>query len=141
MADIYSNLRAALETHLTNISGIPDIAYESVAYEPTVGTSFVECKFRPTIRRPAVRGLNPQQRYQGVFSVTCYTPEGTGPAAADDLAKKVIDAFEATTDISYTNSDPETFILSIEYAEREQGFVDSPWYHVRVSIGWYIYHL
>lgn len=139
MASIYNDIRAALETHLSNVSGIPSVAYENVLFDPTTGTSYLKVMYIPTERRPAVRGLNPQQRYQGVFSVVCYTPEGKGPKEADDYANSIVEAFEATTDISFTNSDTETIKVSIDYAERQQGFLDSPWYYVRVNIGWYIY--
>jgi hypothetical protein len=139
MASIYDDIRAALEVKLSNVSGIPDIAYENVSYSPTTGQSFVQPRLIPVSRRPAVRGPNPQNRYDGVFRVFCYAPEGEGPAAADDLANKVIDAFDATTDISFTNGDGDTIIVSVDYAERDNGFVDSPWYFVAVNIGWYIY--
>jgi hypothetical protein len=139
MSSIYNDIRAALESHLAGTSGLPSgIAYENVSFEPQTGTSFLKVAFVPTSRRPAVRGLNPQQRYQGVFRVFCYTPEGSGPATADDIANKVIEAFDATTDISFT-SGGETTIVSVDYAERDNGFVDSPWYYTVVNIGWYIY--
>lgn len=140
MASIYSDIRAALETHLSNISGIPSIAYENVQFNPSTDASFVRCQLLPTTRRPAHRGLNPQQRYDGVFTVFCYAKEGNGPAAADAIANAVIDAFEATTDISYTNSSSETIILSVDYVEREQGILDNPWYYVPVNVNWYIYN-
>ena len=139
MASIQNDIRAALESHLAATSGLPDIAYENVAFEPVTGTSFLTVQYLPTVTRPAVRGLNPQLRYQGVFSVTVFAPEGQGPATADDYANKVIDAFAATTDISFTNGDAETIIVSIDYAERQQGMIDSPWYFVPINIGWYIY--
>lgn len=139
MPSIYDDIRAALEVKLSNISGIPDIAYENVSYSPTTGTPFVQPRFIPVSRRAAVRGPNPQQRYEGVFRVFCYVPEGNGPNAADELANKVMDAFDATTDISFTNSGGSTVIVSVDYAERDNGFVDSPWYYVAVNIGWYIY--
>jgi hypothetical protein len=139
MASIQNDIRAALESHLSATSGLPSIAYENVAFEPTTGTSFLKVQYLPTVTRPAVRGLNPQLRYQGVFSVTVFAPEGQGPATADDYANKVIDAFAATTDISFTNGDAETIIVSIDYAERQQGMIDSPWYFVPINIGWYIY--
>lgn len=139
MASIYDDIRAALEVHLSTISGIPDIAYENVSYSPVTGSSFVQPRFIPVSRRPAVRGPNPQQRYEGVLRVFCYAPEGNGPAAADDLANKIIDAFDATTDISFTNAEDETIYVSVDYAERDNGFVDSPWYYVAVNIGWYVY--
>mgnify|MGYP003637800077 FL=1 len=140
MASIQNDIRAALESKLAATSGLPVIAYENVAFEPTTGTSFLKVQYLPTVTRPAVRGLNPQLRYQGVFSVTVFAPEGKGPATADDYANKVIDAFAATTDISFTNGDAETIIVSIDYAERQQGMVDSPWYFVPINIGWYIYN-
>lgn len=139
MPSIYDDIRSALEVKLSNISGIPDIAYENVSYSPTTGTPFVQPKFVPVSRRPAVRGPSPQQRYDGVFRVFCYVPEGNGPAAADDLANKVIDAFDATTDISFTNASSETVFVSVDYAERDNGFTDNPWYYVAVNIGWYAY--
>ena len=139
MASIQNDIRAALESHLSATSGLPSIAYENVAFEPTTGTSFLKVQYLPTVTRPAVRGLNPQLRYQGVFSVTVFAPEGQGPATADDYANKVIDAFAATTDISFTNGDAEAIIVSIDYAERQQGMIDSPWYFVPINIGWYIY--
>lgn len=139
MASIYDDIRSALEVRLSNISGLPDIAYENVSYSPTTGVPFVQPKFVPVSRRPAVRGPNPQQRYEGVFRVFCYVPEGNGPAAADDLANKVIDAFDATTDISFTNASLETAFVSVDYAERDNGFIDNPWYYVTVNIGWYCY--
>lgn len=140
MASIYRDIRAALETKLAAVSGIPAISHENVSFDRTNGTSYVETFFVPQSRRPAVRGLNPQQRYGGVFTVVCYAAEGTGPGAADEIADKVLEAFEATTDVSYTNGDAETFVVSIDYAEREGGGLDTPFYYVPVNIGFYIYN-
>jgi len=139
MASIHNDIRAALETHISTTADLPDISYENVAFEPTTGTSFIRVMYLPTVTRPAVRGLNPQLRYQGVFAVTVFTPEGNGPSTADGYVNKVIDAFQATTDISFTNAESETIKLSIDYAERQQGLIDSPWYYVPINIGWYIY--
>lgn len=134
MASIYDDIRAALEVKLNSVSGLPEVAWENLTYEPTTGTSFVKPRLIPTIREPAVRGLNPQIYYQGLFRVDCFVAEGLGPAAADDLADKIIDAFEATTDVSNGST-----IVSIRYAEREQGMPDGAFFMVPVNISWYIY--
>jgi len=134
MASIYDNIRAALEVKLSGISGLPEVAWENLTYSPTTGTPFVKPRLVPTVREPAVRGLNPQIYYQGIFRVDCFVPEGLGPAAADDLADKIIDAFEATTDVTNGST-----IVSIRYAEREQGMPDGSFFMVPVNIGWYIY--
>lgn len=136
---IHREIRAALETQLTNTSGLPTIAFENVSFDPTTEVSFITTSFIPTVRRPTVRGLNPIQRYQGLFAVTVFCKEGDGPATADELAEKVIAAFEATTDLQFTNSENETITVSIDYAERRQGLLESPWYYIPISIGWYSY--
>lgn len=160
MANVNNDIRAALESKLANTTGLPSIAYENVSFSPTTGTSFLKANFIPTFRRPAVLGLSPQKRYQGVFVVTTHAPEGTGPKAANDYVDIVEAAFEATTHIYWDIVDErllteqEAFVVtesgsrllatnaidvSIEYAERQVGFVDTPWYYVPLNIGWYCY--
>lgn len=139
MADINRKIRAALETHLSTISGLPDIAYENVPYEPTTGQSFIRVAYMPTVRRPAVRGRNPQQEYRGLLALNVYAPEGSGPAVCEDLVEKLLEGFEATTDITY-NDGSDDYAVCIDYAERSIGITDAPWYLIPVNIGWFIYN-
>lgn len=135
MANIQREIRAALETQLANVASVPEIAYENVQYSPTTGVSYIEPMYLPVSRRPAVRGLNPQQRYDGVLSVNCYAPEGKGPSAAETIAENVMDAFEATTKLTHNG-----VTVYIDYAEVQRGLLDSPWFLVPVNIGWYAYN-
>lgn len=135
MSSIYKDIRRGLEYKLSQISGIPDIAYENISYDPTTGTSWVRPTFIPTSRRPAVRGSSPQQLYLGVFRVDCFVTEGNGPHYGDNLANSIIEAFEAATDITFNNKR-----ISIDYVEREEGRLSSPWYFIPVNIGWFIYN-
>tara|TARA_R110000868_G_scaffold406268_1_gene686534 strand:- start:54 stop:461 length:408 start_codon:yes stop_codon:yes gene_type:complete len=134
MASIYDDIRAALETSLSSVTDVPSVGWENVQFSPTTGQPYVKPRLIPTRREPAVRGTNPQMFYQGIFRVECYVPEDNGPAAGDELADKIIDAFEATTDVSYSGT-----IVSIRYAEREMAEIDGPFYMIPVNIGWYIY--
>lgn len=134
MASVYDDIRSAFEVALNNVTDVPSIAWENVSFTPTAGQSYVKPRLLPTRREPAVRGTNPQMYYQGVFRVECYVPEGNGPAAGDDLADKIIEAFEATTDLSHN-----TTFVSIRYAERELGDIDGAFYMIPVNIGWYCY--
>ena len=134
MASIYDDIRAALETTLSSVTDVPSVGWENVQFSPTTGQPYVKPRLIPTRREPAVRGTNPQMFYQGVFRVECYVPEDNGPSAGDELADKIIDAFEATTDVSQGST-----IVSIRYAEREMAEIDGPFYMIPVNIGWYIY--
>ena len=135
MASIYTDIRKTLEVTLSNVSGLPDIVYDNVNYDPDNNSSYIEARFLPTLRRPAFRGLNPQMRYQGLFSCTVFCPENKGSKTAEGYADLIIEAFEATTDISYGGT-----IVTIDYSERMGGFKDSPWYYIPIDIGWYIYN-
>jgi hypothetical protein len=134
MASVYDDIRSAFEVALNNVTDVPSIAWENFSFTPTTGQSYIKPRLLPTRREPAVRGTNPQMYYQGVFRVECYVPEGNGPAAGDDLADKIIDAFEATTDLSHN-----TTFVSIRYAERELGEIDGAFYMIPVNVGWYCY--
>jgi len=134
MASIYSEIRATFETALKAIVDLPDVAWENVTFTPTTDEPYVKCRMIPTLREPAVRGLNPQMYYQGYYLIECFVPKGLGPSAADELADKLIDAFEATTDISLSGTN-----IHIRYAERDLGVPEGAHFMVPVRIGWYIY--
>lgn len=134
MASIYDDIRAALEVKLSTVTDVPSIGWENAQFSPTTGQPYIKPRLMPTRREPAVRGTNPQMYYQGLFRIECYVPEGAGPSAGDDLADKIIEAFEATTDVSQGST-----IVSIRYAEREMAEIDGPFYMIPVNIGWYIY--
>lgn len=158
---IINDIRACLDTHLSNTPNIPPIARQNVPYEPTTGFSFIKADFIPTSRRPAVRGLNPQQRYEGLYSLLICTPEGMGPGAGYDIADALLDRFNATTDIIYTNPTDAILlesgdkilledgsklllgsptIVSIDYSEVRTSFLDSPFYCTPQTIAWYCYY-
>lgn len=131
---IINDIRACLDTHLSGTSGIPAIARQNVPFEPTTGTSYVKADMIPTSRRPAVRGLNPQQRYDGLYSLLICTPEGLGPGAGYDIADLLLARFEATTDI--TNAG---LTISVDYSEVRTSFLDSPFYCTPITVAWYCY--
>ena len=132
---IINDIRACLDTHLTGTVGLPAVAHQNVPYEPTTGTTFVKVDMVPTSRRPAVRGLNPQQRYDGLYSILICTPENLGPGAGYDIADLLLDRFDATTDISLSG-----LTISIDYSEVRTSFLDSPFYCTPVTIAWYVYN-
>jgi hypothetical protein len=132
---IINDIRACLDTHLAGTVGLPAVAHQNVPYEPTTGTSFVKVDMVPTSRRPAVRGLNPQQRYDGLYSILICTPENLGPGAGYDIADLLLDRFDATTDISLSG-----LTISIDYSEVRTSFLDSPFYCTPVTIAWYTYN-
>lgn len=157
---IINDIRACLDTHLSATTGIPAIARQNVPYEPTTGTPFLMVSLTPTSRRPATRGLNPQQRYDGLYNILICTPEGMGSGAGYDIADLLLDRFNATTDIVYTNptdailqEDNDNILLedtgllllgsptfvTIDYSEVRTSFLDSPFYCTPLTVAWFCY--
>lgn len=135
MASIYDDIRRVLETTLSSVVGIPSIAWENVSFSPSTTSPYVKPRFAPTMREPAVRGLNPQMYYQGVFNIEVCVPEGVGPGVGDDLADSIITAFDAPNDLTVNGVS-----ITIRYAERELGTIEGAYYCIPVNIGWYIYN-
>lgn len=133
----FNNIRAALESEIANVTNIPSAsnrAWENVSFSPNTGTTWVRMTLIPGEQRPAHLGTNPQIRYQGLFRIDIFVPEGDGAASADALADNIRDHFNVTDDFS---SGGDT--VRIRYSERGQGRSDPPWYTVPVTVSWYIF--
>lgn len=158
---IINDIRACLDTHLANTTGIPTIANQNVMFEPTNGTPFVKATLVPVTRRPVVMGNNPQQRYSGLYSLLICTPQGLGSGAGYDFADMILDRFNAATHILYTsptdtllleNNDVLSLetgegilsgnptIVSIEYSEVGTSYLDSPFYCTPVTVSWFTHY-
>lgn len=157
---IINDIRACLDTHLANTPSIPSVARQNVPFDPVVDQPFVKTTLIPTLRRPAVRGLNPQQRYEGIYLILICTPEGDGPGAGYDIADLILDRFNSATDVTYISptdslllesgdglllEDSSAILLgnplfvSIDYSEVRGSFLDSPYYCTPLEIAWYTY--
>lgn len=158
---ILNDIRACLDTHLMATPNLPSVAHQNVKFTPTNGQPYLQVDFMPNTRRPAVRGLNPQQYYQGIYRITICTPENMGSGAGYEIADNLLSRFEATTDISYSNPFDTILmengdslllesgdaillgsptIVTIDYAEVGTSFLDAPYYCTPVFVAWYIYN-
>lgn len=133
---INNDLRAVLDNRLATASGLPTIVFDNQHYERVPGTSFLEVQFRPTTRRPAVRGINPSFLYTGLYRILIHTPEDQGSGAALDIADALLDRFAATTDITYNG-----YYVTIDFSEVSGvSYIDAPFFVLPVNIGWYSYN-
>lgn len=132
---IVNDIRAALDSHLTTDATLPPRSYENVAFKPTNGQAFIKTTLVPTSRRSAVRGLNPQQKYEGIYSILVCTPEKIGSGPGLDIADKLLTLYAPGIHVSQSG-----IFVSIDYSEVGLGYLDSPFYCTPVRIGWYIYN-
>lgn len=130
---IVNDIRATLDTALAAVSNLPDLAFENAPFEQNAGTPHLRTAFFLTSRRPAVRGPNPQHRYQGLYQVTVCVSADQGTGSALEYADLLLTEFDGSSDIE------GTVTVSVEYAELGSPFFDDPFYCVPVQIAWYVY--
>lgn len=130
---IVNDIRATLDTALNAASSLPAIAFENAPFKQNAGAPHLRVAFFLTSRRPAVRGPDPQHRYQGLYQVTVAVPTDRGTGDALDYADLLLTEFDGSSDIDGTPT------VSIEYAELGTPFYDDPFYCVPVQIAWYVY--
>lgn len=157
---IVNDIRATLDTALNAASDLPAIAFENAPFEQNAGTPHLRVSFFLTSRRPAVRGPDPQHRYQGLYQVTVAVPTDRGTGDALDYADLLLTEFDGSSDIFYDQinevllTESGAYItlegggkllrdnvinVSIEYAELGTSFYDDPFYCVPVQVAWYVY--
>ena len=131
---IMNDIRATLDTALASVSGLPDIAFENAPFDQVAGTPHLRTGLFLTSRRPAVRGPNPQHRYQGLYQVTVAVPTDRGTGEAFDYADLIMTEFDGSSDIIGAD-----VTVSIEYAELGGQVFDEPFFLLPVQVAWYIY--
>ena len=92
-----SDVQQALDTRLSTVSGLPDVAWPNTKHEPAINTTFV----RPTLipGSSATHNLIDEQSNPGIYQIDIYTPVGEGAAEALMLADDIYDHF-ARQDLS-----------------------------------------
>jgi len=132
---VYNNIRSALEVKLSTTANLPVIYYQNTSYTVTTGTPFITCSLFPTSRRPSEVGSNPFNRYQGLFSMSVYTPENKGPKENQDICNLILATFPAGTHELVFDGQ----LVRIEFTEQLGSFKDSPWFITPINVGWYAY--
>ena len=138
----YLQIRQLLENRLATCKQANDIqadlVYENLSYTPTpTSTPYIRSEFVPNTRRPTSLGQNPTELLRGLYVITPYLPSDAGPKTADDMAELIMGdhGFKAAQILAGPNGDS----LTVEYTERQRGFLEAPWYYVPIIVAWRVY--
>ena len=132
---VTNSIREALDSHLAATQNIPIVVYENTPYDQIPDTPHIRVQFLPTSRRPAVRGPNPQNRHQGLYTMTVCIPVEYGTGTGLEIADTLMERFNGSTDVVGMD-----LTVSLEYSEAEGSFEDEPFYCTPVQVGWYVYN-
>ncbi len=133
----FNDIRQALEERVVQLSGIPDAnhrKWENARFDPPTGETWIRTTLIPNEQRPSARGDNALTRADGFLVVDVFIPENQGPAEADTLADTIRGGYTVSTVLTNNGT-----AVRFDYAERNEGSFDAPWYSVSVTIKWYAY--
>lgn len=129
------DIRRVLEKKVSLLSGLPEVYYENIRFEPDGEQAYIKCSLVPLSRRPTVVGANPCIRHDGILNLLVCTPEGLGTGDGTGYVNTLINAFQPHSREIY-----DGHVVSIKFSESLTGFFDEPYYCLPVSVGWYAYH-
>lgn len=121
-----ADTQQALETWLSLMPGLPQVAWPNIEFEPTLGTTYL----RPIVLpgRSETHNIIDEQLNPGIFQVDIYTPAGNGSGESLDLADAIYDHF-ARQDLS-----TGTLCLYINQIEVNTAQRIDAWHVLSVSI-------
>jgi len=131
---MYNTIRVALESHLYGLTGIPEVDWENVDFEPASNEEWLQARLAPAQTRPAVAGPSPVERFNGTFLVNVFWPSYEGPKQPEALAFDIKEHFSPGTVL--TNSGVR---VRIAYSEAQQAIQNPPYFQIPVVISWYAY--
>jgi len=128
MSNFFQDIHAALRTRLRSTPGIPQVAmtnYNLKNFDANEG--YVKEFFLPAETVKACMGNLGKDLYNGIYQVSVYIPDNTGPSIIPD---EIANHFYGLT---LTNDDANVDILSISQGAGQN---DNNFYVVPVSIRW-----
>jgi hypothetical protein len=129
---ISAQIRAALETALVAVPGIPaGRAYDGVPYRPVRDVPWVRARVQWLSQRQIVIGA-PQYLHEGLFLVDVFTPNGKGATAA--IGDRITAAF--TPFVPLVSGDVS---VRIRFAQKGPILEEPDWLTLPVTIAHYTY--
>jgi len=134
-------LRAAFESRLNGLPGLPELQWENTGVEPEAEDAYIEVEFKVRGRPATTRGLNPRLRYRGQLALAIKVPLGTGPAPAEEIASQILDAFPTTGHVEMNDLDgsPLGLYATIDESTSGVGYRFLNHYVLPVYVNWYSY--
>ena len=104
---IRSTIEGRLATELANSPVLP-VVFHNMAYEPTPGSSWVQCQTSFGANEYLGHGLTTSgyNRILGQMVINIFTPKGTGPGANYVIGKRVRDLYNRVTCRGFSSTLP-----------------------------------
>lgn len=124
-----NNIAAALATHLTDLSGDYQIAYENADFTPPADEVYLAESLNPTTVEAMSLSATGSQILNGFYQVLCYAPRGATKGGALAAAGAVEAAFQKGDRLTYNGTE-----VTILRCERNPAFMSDDRYAIPLTI-------
>jgi len=98
---LYTDIRAALVTQLSTMTGVPAVAWENSTYSPVVGTPYLIPSVLWAEGSQAELGVNGRNWERGIYQITAVYPANAGVGLINAMAGKIRERFKRGTELVY----------------------------------------
>lgn len=134
-----TDLRSALRANLLTVSGLPPVAWQNRAFEPTPGSPWLRETLLPAgANLASIAGVITEAllREDGIYQITVFYPAGGDLKAAESLVDSIRSAFRPG--IVVTHGGIAAVCTRAEVARAVQ---EPDWYGIPISIRYYLHRL
>jgi hypothetical protein len=122
-------IHAALDSHLNHMDNKPPIAWDNVAFIPTVGTLWVRPTYLPVATTQAGLGDNGLDEYLAIYQIDIFAPVGKGKFEAEQMAEAITARFARGSALAY-----DSLSLRIRNTNRLPSQTFDNWYRISIEI-------
>lgn len=130
---MYANIAQALSDYFETAVGQGiDIAWEGVLYQPQVGRPYYSPALSGYNRVAQGPGADTVFEETGTYTIVVFSPAGTGRAAIDETASKVVAMFPRGTTLALSGQSALTIVQAAASPLMEEG----EWLKIAVIVQW-----
>ena len=126
----FIDISAALDKHLNDMAGKPDVAWENDSYKPVIGTLYV----RALNLQGDTYAETEQDKTDGIYRLDVKSQAGADKLPAMTMVDLLVDRFKQDTEITYGSAK-----VTVLTASRGNGFNDNGWYTIIIDIVYHAY--
>lgn len=130
MSAIFLDISAALDDHLSGMTGLPSVAWPNKKFTPAVGTIYI----RPTqLTGDSIPTTNTDDMNIGIYQIDIFTEAGQGKAEIQAMADLIADRFKPDTQMTYNGVTVEVKTVSQKAARNN----NDGWFQMPIEIVYY----
>lgn len=131
MSTIFASISAALDTRLSTMASLPQVAWQNVVYKPVSGVLYLRPTILPAPTQQAGLGDIGLDEYQGIYQIDIFAAVGGGRGAAEAQADLIGDHFKRGTSLTSGGIN-----VRLRDVSRAAGVVDGDRFAISISINY-----